>query len=329
MNVPSLLKELEGGRVRPAYLLAGAEPLLRDDALEALDSVLLAEGPRDFNYDRLDVGRTTPARLEEALGSLPMMAPHRLVLVREAEGRGGKLDASWSEAIESWLSRVAERPEETGSVLVVVASKVDKRNKWVKAFREPAAFVECEAPTKPRDLAAFLAAESTRQGVKLDAEAAGLLADRVGPQLLLLRQEIEKAALLAGPGATIERKHVELSVASVAEEPIWDLTDAIGEGRTADAIEMLARMTAQGAPPQAVLGTLSSHFRKLVRAGHGEPVPGPPFVVRKLEQQARRYPARRLLMCLRAIHRADTELKGASVLRPERALEQLVLGLAS
>ncbi len=107
------------------------------------------------------------------------------------------------------------------------------------------------------------------------------------------------------------------------------MTDAIGQRKTADAVEQLGRMMAQGAAPPAVLGALASHYRKLVRVGHGEAIGGAPFVVRKLEQQARRYPQRRLVSCLRAIHRADVELKGASVLRPGRALEQLILGLAS
>jgi DNA polymerase-3 subunit delta len=316
MIVGELIQELEQGTLRPAYLLAGAEPLLRDDALAAIDAAVLADGPRDFNFDRLEVGKATPGRLEEALRSLPIMMPRRLVVLREAEGRGPKLDASWAEALEEWLT---EDHAESTSVLVVVTSKVDKRNKWVKAFRDPAIRVDCEAPTKPRDLAAFLKREAERQGVVLEAEAAGLLAERVGPQLLLLRQEIEKAGLLAGPGAPIERRHIEMSVAFVAEEPIWDLTDAIGQGHTAEAVEVLARVLSQGSPAPAILGALASHFRKLVRAGHGEPVAGAPFVVRKLEQQARRFPARRLVACLRAIHRADVELKGASVLSPDRA----------
>ena len=115
----------------------------------------------------------------------------------------------------------------------------------------------------------------------------------------------------------------------MAEEPIWDLTDAIGQGRTAEAIDLLSRLIAQGSAPLMILGALASHFRRLVRVGHGESVAGPPFVVKKLTAQARRYPPRRLVTCLRAIHRADVELKGASVMRSERALEQLVLGLAS
>jgi DNA polymerase-3 subunit delta len=325
VSIDAIRKELASGRVRPAYLLAGAEPLLRDDALDAIEEVVLAEGPRDFNLDRLEVGPATPGRLEEALAGLPVMAAHRLVVLRESEGRGSRLDASWGEVIERWISAA---DADTSTVLVVVCSKVDKRSRWVKAFRDPAILVACEAPTKPRELAGFLAHEARRQGVDLDPEAAALLADRVGPQLMLLRQEIEKASLLAGPGETVTRQHVEQAVSAVAEEPIWDLTDAIGQGRSADAVEMLARLLAQGAAPPAILGALASHFRRLVRVGEGERVPGPPFVVRKLEQQARRYPARRLVACLRAIHRADVDLKGGSVMRPDRALEQLVVGLA-
>jgi DNA polymerase-3 subunit delta len=325
MKVPELLKELAQGHVRPAYLLAGAELLLRDDALAAIESTVLASGPRDFNLASLEVSKASPGRLEEELDSLPVMAERRLVILKETEGRGSKLDAKWIAGIEAWLSR---SDAQSSSVLVIVVSKADKRSKWVKAFKDPAAPVDCDPPKGARELAAFLKQEAQHQGVDLSAEAAGLLGERVGPQLLLLRQEIEKARLLAGEGAPIERKHVEMSVSAVAEEPIWDLTDAIGQGRTAEAVDLLSRLLAQGAAAPAVLGALASHFRRLVRVGHGDSVSGPPFVVRKLEQQARRYPARRLVACLRAIHRADVELKGASVMRPERALEQLVLTLA-
>jgi DNA polymerase-3 subunit delta len=326
MTGDEVSKEIAAGRIRPAYLLAGAEPLLRDDAMDEIEAAVLGTAPRDFNLDRIEVAGSSPGRLEEALAGLPVLSERRLVVLREADGRGGKLDAAWTKALEDWLGQL---DSSSTTVLVVLVSKVDRRSRWVKAFRDPAAMVDCEAPKGARELAKFLKGESARQGAKLSADAAGLLGERVGPQLLLLRQEIEKASLLAGIGETIERRHVEMSVAAVAEEPIWDLTDAIGQGKTADALDMLARMTNHGAAAPAVLGALASHFRRLVRVGHGEKVGGPPFVVRKLEQQARRYSLPRLVGCLRAIHRTDVELKGASVMRPDRALEQLVLMLAS
>ncbi len=212
---------------------------------------------------------------------------------------------------------------------MVVARKVDRRSRWVKAFREPAAEVGCDAPTGTRELVEFLEREAARREVSIAKDAAELLCERVGPHLLLLRQELEKLQLEVGPGARIERDVVARSVSSVAEESIWELTDAIGQGRTADSLAQLAQMLSQGEASQAVLGALASHFRRLLRVGQGDAVKGPPFVVRKLEQQARRFPPARLLGCLRAIHRADVELKGAGVLRPERALEQLVIQLAS
>jgi DNA polymerase-3 subunit delta len=326
MNVAQLTAELEKGKIRPAYLLAGNEPLLRDAALEALEAAVLASGPRDFNFDRLETDASTPARLEESLRTLPLMASRRLVVLREGSGRAGGLDEGWGRALEQALTTLGG---EGTSVLAVVVRKIDRRSRWVKAFRDPAALVECDAPTASGELETFLDQESRRIGVDLTADAAALLAERIGPNLLLLRQELEKLYLHAGEGGRIDRAAVELAVSSVAEESIWELTDAIGQGRAAESVSQLAQMLARGEASQAILGALASHFRRLARVGHGESVPAPPFVARKLEGQARRFGSARLLAALRAIHRADVDLKGGGRLRPERALEQLVIQLSS
>ena len=95
----------------------------------------------------------------------------------------------------------------------------------------------------------------------------------VAHAIRLLRQEIEKASLLAGPGEPVTRKHVELAVSAVAEEPIWDLTDAIGQGRVSEAVDLLSRLLAQGAAPPAILGalvtalTMARHERVVVTQG--------------------------------------------------------------
>ena len=46
--------ELAAGSLRPAYLIAGEEPLQRDEALAALREHVLAGAPVDFNLDRLE-----------------------------------------------------------------------------------------------------------------------------------------------------------------------------------------------------------------------------------------------------------------------------------
>jgi DNA polymerase-3 subunit delta len=317
----ALQAELDGGRLRPAYLLAGEEALLRDDALAAIRQSALQGAAEDFDLERLDAESAAPGALLDAVRSLPVMAPRRLVLLRGAD------DPRARGLADAIAESVAGLGSEAGVVLVVSAARVDARARWVKAFGD--AVVRCDAPRRGRALVAFIEAEARRQQVELQRGAAALLAERVGPQLLMLRQEIAKAALLAGPGAPVKRAHVASGTSEVAEEPIWDLTDAIGDGRLPDALVGLSRLLASGAPPPVVLGALVSHFRRLLRIAGGERVPGPPFVVRKLEGQARRYSRQRLLACLGAIHETDTALKGAGALRPEVALERLVLALAS
>ena len=325
MTPDELNKEISAGRVRPAYLLAGEEALLRDDALAALRGAVLSGTADDFNFDRLEGESATAAGLEDAVRALPVMAPRRLVVVHEPETRR----SASRELLDSLPALLASLRDQSGCVLVVVAARPDGRARWVKAFADPAVRVDCEPPAAGRELESFIAREARRQSVDLARDAAELLAERVGPQLLLLRQEIAKVALLAGPGEKVERSHVEISCGQLAEEPIWDLTDAIGAGRSVDAVILLSRMLAAGAQAPPLLGALASHFRKLARIGSGGKVAGPPFVQRKLASQARRFSAPRLTDCLRAIHRADLGLKGAGSLPADLTLERLVIYLAS
>jgi len=319
----ALQRELREGRLRPAYLLLGEDAVSRDDALAALREAALGEGPADFNHDRLEGEGTTGPRLQDALHTLPAMATRRLVELREPEGGRGR-DRGLCDAIADAVPSLADSP----SVLVVLAGSADRRSRWVRAFRDPAAVVECAPPKNARELAAFIRAEAERQGLGVGAGVAQILAERVGPQPLLIRQELAKAALLAGEGRKVTREHVAAGGSTTAEDPIWDLTDAIGEGRRPDALAVLARLLRAGAPPPVVLASLATHFRKLLRIAYGGDAPGPPFVQRKLGAQARRYTPVRLRACLDAIHETDTALKGAGALRPELALERLVLGLS-
>ena len=86
MTQEDLREELAAGTLRPAYLLAGEEPLLRDDALAALREAVLADGPAEFNSDRLEGATASPAALFDAVRILPVMAPRRLVVLRDPEG---------------------------------------------------------------------------------------------------------------------------------------------------------------------------------------------------------------------------------------------------
>jgi DNA polymerase-3 subunit delta len=323
LTLEELRASLAAGRLAPVYLIAGEEPLQREEALSALREHVLAGAPVDFNLDRLDAAGTSPAALGDLLRTLPVMAPRRLVELREpdasrAAGRG------LSEALALLIEELGRG---SASVLVLIAAKIDRRTRWVRAVGEGATIL-CDPPRGARETAAFIRGEAKKQGVSLARGVPERLFGRVGAQPLLLRQEIAKLSLLAGPQREVTLEHVVAAAVDVAEEPVWDLTDAIGDGRGADALALLARLARGGAAPPLVLGALATHFRRLLRLRGGGNLGLPPFVRQKLEAQARHYTESRLLACLGAIHETDLALKGSGVLPPQLSLERLVIGLS-
>ena len=100
MNQAELERELALRGPRRAYLLAGAESLLRDDALAVLRRAVIGDGDPAFLLDRFDAS-AAPGELSDALHTLPVIAARRLVVLSRAGGaprlgaraarRGGRL----------------------------------------------------------------------------------------------------------------------------------------------------------------------------------------------------------------------------------------------
>ncbi len=328
MTPEALRTELSRGEIRCAYLIAGEERLFRDEALEALRAAVLEGGPADFNFDRIDGDVASVPRLLDSVRSLPVLAPRRLVVLREPEPRRGGAQALTDAIVELVDELRGGDAGPASTVLVVTAAGIDRRARWVRAFQEPAVIVDCAPPRGARAVLTFVRDEARRQGLRLEPGVAELLAERVGARLLMLRNELAKAALTAGEDGRVTRAQVAAATGDVAEEPIWDLTDAIGEGRAADALSVLSKLLRSGAPPVVVLGSVANHFRKLARLRDGGRVAGHPFAIRKLEKQVSRYGSDQLLGCLRSIYETDAALKGQGALPPVLALERLVLNLA-
>ena len=195
LKVEELAKEVAQAKFRPAYLLAGSEPLLRDRSLAALRTAVLGGAADDFNLERLAAEQLTPAALEESIGTLPVMADHRLVIVDDFDraGRGADAREQLSTAL---VEAVKALSSQTETVLVVTASRVNSRFRWVKAFKSPAVRVECEAPKAGAGVVAFIEAEAARQDLVLEKGVARHLSDRIGPQLLVLQGELAKVIFL-------------------------------------------------------------------------------------------------------------------------------------
>jgi DNA polymerase III subunit delta len=104
-----------------------------------------------------------------------------------------------------------------------------------------------------------------REGKQIEKEAEALLLERVGPDLGLLEMEIQKLVTYSEE-KRISLSAVEALVAANREEPIYELTAALGRKNALEGMRILRRLWEQGYHPLPILGGLINAFRRFLLA---------------------------------------------------------------
>ena len=315
----------------PVVLLVGEGQALRDATLAEVRERVLGEGPADFNEDRFDFAAgADAAEVLAAARTVPVLAPRRLVRVR------GLGDRRASRFLEEVLPDYLEAPVAT-TCLLLEAGRVDRRQRWVKLVEARGAVRSCAPPSRPAELRGWIEGRIREEGKEPERGTAAALLEQIGADPDRLSSEIRKLVLYTGARTKVTPEDVARVSGSDRPHSIFELTDAIGSRDRVRALRVLHRLLSQGEPPLAVLAGLANHLRRMLRARECDPLePGTvqrtlgvhPFAAQKLVEQVRRLDRERLRFTLDAVARTDRALKGAAPLRPERAMERLVLAIS-
>jgi DNA polymerase III subunit delta len=307
-------------------LVTGAEEFLAERAVRSVTEAVRAADPD------ADVGEATGADVGRGafaeLTSPSLFAASRAVVVRQLpdvpeEGVAGLLSYAAAPAADIALVLVHPGGQKGRGVL-------DRLRKT--GVRE----VACETP-KAYELPRFAAGEVRRAGGRIDDEAASVLVDAVGADLRALSAAAAQlAADFAGESVTVDL--VRRYFGGRAEVKGFAVADAAISGQVAPALEQLRWAIGNGVVPVLITSAFASGLRALARytsAPQGlregdlaREVGVPPWKLRSLRAQARGWSPSGLADAIRAVARADADVKGASG-DPDHALERMVLAVAS
>lgn len=316
------------------YLLHGPAPLLTRRAFDWLRPRVTGGFAEDFNLDRFDARDRLPLdRIVDAARTLPMMAPRRLVWVKNAEamfvGQAGNNAA---------LLRYIESPDPTTCLVLTANDTVDRRGKLYKALEKAAVLYEAHPPSE-RELVGWISAQAAERGRTLHPDAAHLLADAVGRDLATLDAALERLCLFVEAPAPIEMAHVEQCVPHTRAHSVWELADAVADRNLPKALATAHELLGQGEPALKILGLVADRVRKLIlgRAAraNGASVQEaaqaagiPPFKANEFGRQLQRYKGAELLQAMERLAEADWQLK-RSKLDDELLLESLLIDLCA
>jgi DNA polymerase-3 subunit delta len=274
VRAEQLAAHLQRG-LKPLYLVHGDEPLLAQEAGDAIRAAARAAG-----FDERKVFTVSGAHFDwsavlGAAQAMSLFAQRQLIEIRMPGGKPGK---DGSEALQRYAAHLCD------DVLTLVqCARLDGqqlKSAWFAALDGAGVSVRVETVERAA-LPAWLARRLARQGQRVAEGEAGqqalaFFADRVEGNLLAAHQELQKLALLQ-PAGELSFEQVEAAVLNVARYDVFKLGEAVLAGRLRRALRMLDGLRAEGQPPVLVHWTLAEDIRALQRIKYavdgGKPLP--------------------------------------------------------
>jgi DNA polymerase-3 subunit delta len=307
--------------LKSLYTLHGDEPLLQQEAADAIRAAARAQGYTERTVHTVAGAHFDWSEVLAAGGSLSLFADKQIVEIRIPSGKPGK-DGSVA------LQQLAEQAQGNDSTLtLVLLPRLDKQTKtgaWFGALESFGVTVQVD-PIERRVLPQWIAQRLAAQGQRVTEGEEGqrtlqFFADRVEGNLLAAHQEIQKLALLY-PQGELGFEQVEGAVLNVARYDVFKLSEAVLAGQAARVQRMLDGLKAEGEAEVLVHYALAEDIRALKRVKDaviaGRPLP---MALREqrvwgvkerlFERVLPRLGATDLATLLQAAHQVDGIVKG-------------------
>ena len=193
--------------LRPVYTVWGDEPLLAQEAADAIRAAARAAGCSERQVHTVQGAHFDWSGLLGASQALSLFADRQLIEIRIPSGKPGK---DGSEALQRYCEIAAEG-EGRDVITLVQLPRLDRSQQssaWFGALDRAGVALRVDAierPALPRWIAERLAAQGQHVAAGAEGQRAlAFFADRVEGNLLAAHQEIQKLALEVR-GETIER----------------------------------------------------------------------------------------------------------------------------
>ena len=260
MKYSEFIKEFSAKKYRPAYLFAGEEDYLAENAIVALVKRLMPPEERLMNYTLVYGGEAD--NLPDVLFTPPIFGSFRVTEVRQAQ----KLTKASLKAVVRYLTN----PPRDGC-LILWADPEKKSKGGYKRKKEPdfnsavknlIDAIECKKLTD-NELTGWMNRYLKRQKKTIDSKAEGRLISINWPSIRELASELDRLVMMVGDTEQIRAVDIdEMGGASFAMER-WALTNAVVSGNSSEAIRAVQNLYLQKLEPTQIIGDLFRMFYNL------------------------------------------------------------------
>ena len=323
LALAQLAAHLQKG-LRSLYTLHGDEPLLMQEAADAIRTAARAQGYTERTVHTVQGAHFDWSEVLAAGGSLSLFADRQIVEVRIPSGKPGK---DGSAAIQQLVEQAQGNDSTLTLFLLPRLDFATRKGAWFGALEGGGVSIQLDTIERAA-LPQWIAQRLQQQGQHVAVGEEGqrtlqFFADRVEGNLLAAHQEIQKLGLLY-PQGELSWAQVESAVLNVARYDVFKLSEAVLSGQVARVQRMLDGLQAEGEAEVLVHYTLAEDIRALKRVkdamAAGQPLPmalkaqriwGPRE--RLFERVLPRLSPARINNLLQSAHQVDGIVKGLKV----------------
>ena len=334
LDYGKLKKELSEHGPARVYLLYGAEEYLREDFVGVLKRFCLPDGDDDFSYKKLTQENFNVRTFEDAVDALPFLTERTFVEIRSVDIN------KFHEADANRMSKqIADIPDYCTVVFVQDAGfEPDGRKKLVKTIKKHGKDVEFTQQPQS-SIVKWVRKRFAAHEKIISPQNAEYLINYSGSLMQQLIPEIEKvAAFTSGEEVTVYE--IEAVASKSAETAVFELSDKIASKSYDEAAEVMGELLGRkDTEPIMLLALIGNQMRNIYAAKVAEierknrdyimDVTGVryDFLVRKLQDHAKRFSLGRLERSLILCAETDYLMKSSSV-EDEELLKDLLVKLA-
>ena len=276
LSLPQLSAHLQRG-LRNLYVLHGDEPLLVQEAADALRAAARAQGFSERSVHTVQGAHFDWSAVLAAASALSLFADKQILELRIPTGKPGK---EGSVALQQLVDNLQGNADILVLVMLPKLDKATRTGAWFTALEGGGVTLAVE-PVERRALPDWIAQRLALQGQRVVQGAEGahtlaFFADRVEGNLLAAHQEIQKLGLLY-PAGELSLAQVESAVLNVARYDVFKLSEAVLAGQVLRVQRMLDGLKAEGESEVLVHWALAEDIRGLKRVkdavAEGRPLP--------------------------------------------------------
>lgn len=241
------------------YAFYGNEPFLIN---KEISKIIKDNNISDFNISNYDLSEFSLQDIIDDALTVSLFDEKKAIVVNNAYiFTGTTIKKDKEDNLDTLLEYFEHINPDTVIIFISNSEKLDERKKIVKALHKYATIKEFSKNANPNNIV-----KEWLKDYQIDYKDINLLIDRVGTNLGILEQEVEKIKIYKDQDKKITKEDILSTTTKNIDVDIFELINKIVEHDTEHAIEIYYEMLKRNEEPIKILIILANQFRIMYQA---------------------------------------------------------------